>query len=62
MNVSNDILRSVRDASRELTRLVRAVEEGRTDKYVITRSGKMCAVLISVERYESLLRGEDGQS
>lgn len=45
IQVSNEELRSVRDTGRELGRLIESLERGDLEKVVITRHGKMVAVL-----------------
>jgi hypothetical protein len=52
--VSNAELASVRDAMRELNRMIDALEEGELDKIVLTRRNRMRAVLITLERYTEL--------
>ena len=51
VEVSNDELRTVRDATRELSRLVESLERGEAEKFVITRHGQMRAVVVSVEEF-----------
>ena len=50
----NAELASVRDAMRELNRMIDALEEGELDKIVLTRRNRMRAVLITLERYTEL--------
>ena len=54
VEVSNDELRTVRDAMRELNRMVDELERGESQKYVLTRRGQMRAVVVSVEYFASL--------
>ena len=54
VDVSNDELRTVRDAMRELNRLVDQLERGESEKYVLTRHGQMRAVVLSVDCYANL--------
>lgn len=58
VEVSNDELRTVRDAMRELNRLVEQLECGDAEKYVLTKQGRMRAVLLSVEDYARLRAAE----
>lgn len=54
VEVSNDELRTVRDAMRELNRMVDELERGESQKYVLTRRGQMRAVVVSVEYFARL--------
>lgn len=54
VEVSNDELRTVRDAMRELNRLVEQLDEGVSEKYVLTKNGQMRAVVVSVETFARL--------
>lgn len=56
LRVSNDELATVREAMRELHRLLEALEDGQLEKIVLTQRNQMRAVLISVERYAELER------
>ena len=58
LRVSNDELATVREAMRELHRLLDQLEEGQLDKVVLTQKNQMRAVLVSVERYVQLEQGE----
>jgi len=49
--VSNDELRTVRDAMRELNRMVDALESGTSEKFVLCQNNRMRAVVISVETF-----------
>jgi hypothetical protein len=51
VEVSNDELRTVRDAMRELNRMVDALETGSADKFVLCQNHRMRAVVISVETF-----------
>ena len=51
MRVSNHELATVREAMRELHRLLAALEHGELDKVVLTQQNQMRAVLITLERY-----------
>ena len=44
----------VREAMRELNRLLAALEHGELEKVVLTQKNQMRAVLITVERYSEL--------
>ncbi len=52
--VSNQDLATVRDAMRQLHRLLDQLEHGELDKIVLTQKNQMRAVLVSVERYSQL--------
>jgi hypothetical protein len=54
VEVSNDELRTVRDAMRELNRLVDALEHGDAEKFVLCQNNRMRAVVISLETFTKL--------
>jgi hypothetical protein len=54
--ISNAELATVREAMRDLTRLLGALERGELDKVVLTQKNQMRAVLITPERYSELER------
>lgn len=54
VEVSNDELRTVRDAMRELNRLVDRLECGEAEKFVLTQRNQMRAVVISVDLFAEL--------
>lgn len=54
VEVSNEELRTVRDAMRELNRMVDALENGDADKFVLCQNNRMRAVVISLETYAKL--------
>jgi len=54
LEVSNEELRTVRDAMRELNRMVERLESGDSEKYVLTKNGQMRAVVLSVEQFAAL--------
>ena len=56
LRVSNGELATVREATRELGRLLERLEEGQLEKVVLTQRNQMRAVLITVERYSELER------
>jgi hypothetical protein len=60
VDVSNDELRTVRDAMRELNRMVDALESGDSEKFVLCQNNQMRAVVISVETF-ARLRAAVGQ-
>jgi hypothetical protein len=57
VEVSNDELRTVRDAMRELNRMVDALERGEADKFVLCQNNRMRAVVISLETFTQLQSG-----
>jgi antitoxin (DNA-binding transcriptional repressor) of toxin-antitoxin stability system len=61
VEVSNAELRTVRDAMRELNRLVEELEHGETEKFVLTKHGRMRAVVVSVD-YFATLRSSLGET
>jgi PHD/YefM family antitoxin component YafN of YafNO toxin-antitoxin module len=60
LTVSNAELATVREAMRELHRLIDALDDGQVEKIVLTQKNQMRAVLISVERYAELEILADG--
>jgi len=54
VEVSNEELRTVRDAMRELNRLVDALDSGASEKFVLTHRNQMRAVVISVDDYSAM--------
>ncbi|MBV9816943.1 MAG: hypothetical protein JOZ07_01175 [Solirubrobacterales bacterium] len=54
LRVSNHELATVREAMRELHRLLDQLDDGQLDKIVLTQRNQMRAVLVSVERYSQL--------
>jgi hypothetical protein len=56
LRVANDELATVREAMRELNRLVDALESGELEKVVLTQRNRMRAVVLSVERFSELER------
>jgi len=54
VRVSNSELATVREAMRELNRLLAALEHGELEKVVLTQRNQMRAVLITLERYSEL--------
>lgn len=62
--VENSELLTVREAMREMNRVVDQVESGQAEKFVLTAHGKMRAVVISVDKYSRLTartKGERGE-
>ena len=54
VKVTNAELATVREAMRELPRLLADLDAGTIDKLVLTQRNQMRAVLVSVERYSAL--------
>lgn len=54
VRVSNQELATVREAMRELHRLLASLQDGQLDKVVLTQRNQMRAVLITLERYSEL--------
>lgn len=54
VEVSNEELRTIRDAMRQLNRLVEHLERGDSEKYVLTKNGQMRAVVISIDHFARL--------
>jgi PHD/YefM family antitoxin component YafN of YafNO toxin-antitoxin module len=62
VRVANDELATVREAMRELNRLVEALESGELEKVVLTQRNRMRAVVLSVERFSELERQREDAS
>jgi hypothetical protein len=56
VQVSNAELATVREAMRDLHRLLAALDHGELNKIVLTQRNQMRAVLITLERYTELER------
>ena len=56
VRVSNQELATVRQAMRELHRLLAQLEHGELEKVVLTQRNQMRAVLLTIERYSELER------
>ncbi len=54
VEVSNDELRTVRDATRELGKLIESLESGAAEKFVLTKHGQMRAVVVSLEEFSTM--------
>jgi hypothetical protein len=54
VEVSNDELRTVRDAMRELNRMVELLDSGASEKFVLTKRGQMRAVVLSIDGFARL--------
>ena len=59
VRVSNDELYTVRDAMRGLNRLVDRLEQGETDKIVLTQHNRMRAVVVSLDAFSAMQRQLD---
>ena len=57
VRVANDELATVREAMRELNRLIEMLERGELEKVVLTQRNRMRAVVVSLERFSELERG-----
>jgi PHD/YefM family antitoxin component YafN of YafNO toxin-antitoxin module len=56
LRVANSELATVREAMRELNRLLEQLDDGQLEKIVLTQRNQMRAVLLSIERYAELER------
>lgn len=54
ISVSNDELRTVRHAMRDLNRMVEQLESGEQEKFVLAKQHQMRAVVISLDHYVHL--------
>lgn len=62
VEVSNAELRTVRDAMRDLNRMIDCLEAGDSEKFVLTKHGRMRAVVVSIDRFARLSPGSgEGQ-
>lgn len=61
VEVSNDELRTVRDAMRELNRMIEDLERGASEKFVLTKNGQMRAVVVSVDTFARLRQSAAGR-
>jgi antitoxin (DNA-binding transcriptional repressor) of toxin-antitoxin stability system len=59
VEVSNNELRTIRDATRELGKLVESLESGDAEKFVLTKHGQMRAVVVSLDSYTEMRPGSD---
>ena len=60
VRVSNQELATVREAMRQLHRLLASLEHGELEKVVLTQRNQMRAVLITLERYSERARATRG--
>lgn len=60
LEVSNDELRTIRDAMRELNRMVDALESGVSEKFVLCQHNRMRAVVVSVEHFAQMRQAGAG--
>jgi PHD/YefM family antitoxin component YafN of YafNO toxin-antitoxin module len=54
LRVANPELATVREAMRELPRLLNMLEQGQLEKIVLTQRNQIRAVLITLDRYTQL--------
>jgi hypothetical protein len=54
VEVSNEELKTVRDATRELGRLIEKLETGEAEKFVLTKHGQMRAVVVSLDEFTAM--------
>lgn len=54
METQNEEMRSVRTVTRELSSILTDLETGELEKCVVTKHGKMVAVIVTAEKYEEL--------
>lgn len=54
LTVANEELATVREAMRELNRMIDALERGEREKLVLTQRNRMRAVVVSIDRYAEL--------
>jgi PHD/YefM family antitoxin component YafN of YafNO toxin-antitoxin module len=65
IRIRTDELRTVREAMRDFSSLLTALEDGKVQKLVLTQRNRMRAVVVSVERWSELeqaLAGARGMS
>ena len=56
LRVRNDELKSMRQAARELGRMIESLDRGELEKLVLTQRNQMRAVVVSLERYAEIER------
>lgn len=61
VEVSNDELRTVRDATRELGRLIESLERGEAEKFVLTKHGQMRAVVVSLDDFTTMRASQQAE-
>jgi hypothetical protein len=54
ITVSNEEFRTVRDAMRELNRMVDALDRGEETKFVLTHRNRMRAVVVSLDTFSAM--------
>jgi hypothetical protein len=54
VTVSNDELRTVRDAMRDLNRMVERLGRGEAEKFVLTHRNEMRAVVLSLDAFSEM--------
>lgn len=54
METNNHELRTTREVARELNSIIDLISDKAVEKIVVTRSGKMVAVIITPERYDEI--------
>ena len=54
VEVSNEELRTIRDAMRELNRMIEMLDRGESEKFVLTKHGQMRAVVVSVQDFAQM--------
>jgi PHD/YefM family antitoxin component YafN of YafNO toxin-antitoxin module len=59
ITVSNEEFRTVRDAMRELNRMVDALDRGEETKFVLTHRNRMRAVVVSVDTFSAMQQQGD---
>jgi len=57
VEIENAELRTVRDAMRELNRMVEQLERREVEKFVLTQRNQLRAVVLSVESFAALRSG-----
>ena len=62
VEVSNEELRTVRDAMRELNRMIEMLDRGESEKFVLTKHGQMRAVVVSVQEFAQMRQSLAGAS
>ncbi len=56
INVSNNELCTVREAMRELNRMIERLEAREVEKFVLAKQNRMRAVVLSLDEYVALRR------
>ena len=60
MTIRPSELRGVRDAMRTMPKLVKALNDGEVEKYVLMKRGRVVAVLLDIDNYSEMVAKAKG--